>query len=174
MSYRRRAPWWRLMAPVAAAALLGQACATVGLAPTPEAAQAVLKARAVRYWEVRQAGDLVAMYAFEEPRRRERTPLTSYMRGRGATIIESYEIQEVRVQDQQPEGVVKLRVRYRGTHPKLAKLPARDMDLEQQWVLIDGEWYLKYQPFGPPAVPRRPGAAQPAPPEGAGSAMPSP
>jgi len=159
------------MALVAAAALLGQACAAPGLAPSAEAPEIALKARAIRYWEVRQAGDLVAQYTFEEPRIRERMSLSSFVRGRGATIIVAQEIREVRVQE--GEGVVKVHLRYRPTHPKLAKLPPTEMDLEQSWIWIEGEWYLKNRPFAPPAS-RRPAAEQPALPEGTGQVTPSP
>lgn len=162
-------PWARLLLASVAAFLLG-ACAAAGLSPARQNPEARLTDRAKGYWEARMRRDLVAQYAFEDPWLREHVTLTAWMRGRGATKVLSYEIKEVRVQGE--EGHVKLHVSYQPTHPQLAHLPPTDTEFEQQWVRVDGEWYLKYRSIGDPgssrgtAAPTR-GAPRSAEPKGA-------
>lgn len=159
---------WRRSLLAGTAALLLAACAAPGLLPSRQNPDGRLKERASGYWDARMRGDLVAQYAFQEPQFREDVTLTAFMQGRGATKILAFEIKEVRVQGD--EGLVQLKVNYRVNYPGLTHLPPIDKDLEQRWVQIDGEWYLKPPQRVEPASPS--GTAAPgeraAPPAGAG------
>ncbi len=141
---RRSRTWASRRWPIllaAAAVLFVAACAGVGAPPSPQDPEARLKERAGEYWESRKQGDLVAQYGFRPPVYREQVTLSAFVRGRGATQILSYDIKEVSVKD--GDGLVKLNLTYKATHPMLAKNPPANMELEQGWVRVDGEWYLK-------------------------------
>jgi hypothetical protein len=131
--------WLILLAAVGTVLLA--ACAGPGLPASPQDPEAQLKGRARDYWESRKRGDLVAQYGFQPPVYREQVTLTAFIRGKGATQILSYDLKEVSVTGD--VGLVKLRVTYKATHPLLAERPPGEKGLDQAWVRLDGEWYLK-------------------------------
>ncbi len=135
---------------VSIAALVWSACASQGVRQAGQNPEQRLLERVRQYWDARIRDDIVAQYQFEEPWVRERVTLTAFTRGKGATRILEYEIKGVKVTD--ASAVAKLHLKYRILVSQLAHLPPREMDLDQEWVLIDGEWYLRYRPsVGPPA-----------------------
>jgi len=144
MNWRSRAGasrTWPILC-VAAGALFVAACAGVGLPPSPHKdPEARLRERASEYWEARKRGDLVAQYGFQPPPYREQVTLSAFVRGRGATQILSCDITEVSVKD--GDGLVKLKLTYKASHPLLVNRPPAEMDLEQRWVRVDGDWYVK-------------------------------
>ena len=140
-SRRGAARTWQILL-VAAGALLLAACAGVGLPPSPQKdPEARLRERASEYWESRKLADLTAQYGFQTPLYRENVTLSVFVRGKGATVILSYDIKEVSVKG--GDGMVKLKVTYKAVHPMLANRPPAEKELEQGWVRVDGEWYLK-------------------------------
>lgn len=154
MSQRSRPSWRRRGAVVlwcALAALAVSACAGQDLRQAVQNPDERLMERVRQYWEARVRDDIVEQYSLEEPWMRERVSLTAYARGKGATKILEYEIKEVEVKSQ--DAMAKLHLKYKILLPKLAHLPLQEMDIEQSWVWVGDEWYLRYRSaVGPPAT----------------------
>lgn len=152
MRQRSRPSWRRRGAVVlwcALVALAVSACAGQGLKQAVQNPDERLRERVRQYWEARVRDDIVEQYSLEEPWMRERVSLTAYARGKGATKILEYEIKGAEVKS--PDAVAKLHLKYKILFQKLAHLPLQEMDIEQRWVWVDGEWYLQYRSaVGPP------------------------
>lgn len=146
MSQRSRQSWRRRGAVVlwcALAALAVSACAGQDLKQAVQNPDERLMERVRQYWEARVRDDIVEQYSLEEPWMRERVSLTAYARGKGATKILEYEIKGV--EGKSPDAVAKLHLKYKIMFSKLAHLPLQEVDIEQSWVWVDGEWYLQYR-----------------------------
>ncbi len=112
--------------------------------------QARLIERAKEYWEARVKGDLVETYRLHEPNFRKMVTLTAFNQGRGVTTVLDYEITSVRIRG--TKGFVTVRVYHTITHPQLVKpVDPRWMEADEQWRLVDGEWYRRFRfPIGDP------------------------
>ena len=143
----------------------------------PEARKAVdpearLVERVKAYWETRVKGDLIETYRFHEPNFRKKVTLTAFAQGRGASTILDYEVKSVRIED--AKGFVAMRLYYTIIHPRLAKpVEPRWQEVEEQWRLVDGEWYRRFRfPVGDPYPDHTAWDAPP--PEAAGQSAPPP
>lgn len=133
--------------------------------------QARLIERAKAYWDARIRGDLVETYRFHEPNFRKKVTLTAFLVGRGVTTVLDYEVKDVRVEG--VKGFVTMRVYHTITHHRLVKpVEPRWSEIDEQWRLVDGEWYRRFRfPIGDPYpeetgwdLPSAEAAGQPAPP----------
>ena len=159
-----RRPWLLLVLAVAAG------CAGPGVQKTTDP-QARLVERAKAYWDARIRGDLVETYRFHEPNFRKKVTLTAFAVGRGVTTVLDYEIKGAKIEG--VKGFVTVRIYHTITHPRLVKpVDPRWVEVEEQWRLVDGEWYRRFRfPVGDP-YPETTGwdqsspeaAGQPAPP----------
>lgn len=124
-------------------------CAGAG---TPQTADQVerLRTRVARYWDARLGGDLLETYRLHPPAFRKAITFSAFAAGRGAIPVLEYEIKDVRVNG--PEGVVVIRTNYTVLHKSLAKpMAPRWGEVEEQWVMVSGEWYRKFRfPMGDP------------------------
>jgi hypothetical protein len=139
--------WFRRMIPVlrlSLAALVVSACASQGVQQASQTPEQRLVERVRQYWEARVKEDIVEQYRFEEPTIRERVSLTAFARGKGATKILAYEVKGVEVKDS--GAVAKVHLNYRILVSQLAHQQPKEIDLDQAWVWVEDNWYLRYQP----------------------------
>lgn len=109
-----------------------------------------LRERVAQYWDARVKGDLLATYTLHEPAFRRAVTLTAFLQGRGVTTVLEYAI--LGEQIERNLGMVKVKVKSKVTHPKLVKpVEPSWSEFQEQWVLVDGEWYRKFRfPVGEP------------------------
>ncbi len=132
--------------------------------------QARLVERAKEYWDARVKGDVIETYRLHEPNFRKLVTFTAFSQGRGVTTIFDYEIKSVRIEG--IKGFVTMRIYHTINHPLLVKpVEPRWAEVEEQWRLVDGEWYHRFRfPVGDP-YPEPAGWDFP-PAEAAGQSMP--
>jgi hypothetical protein len=138
--------WFRNVIPalrLSLTALVVSACASQGVQQASQTPEQRLVERVRQYWEARVRDDIVEQYRFEEPTIREQVSLTAFARGKGATKILAYEVKGVEVKDS--GAVAKVHLRYRILVSRLAHLPPKEVDLDQAWVWVEDNWYLRYQ-----------------------------
>ncbi len=135
-----------LALPFAAALALG-GCAS-GLGQSSE--QALLQ-RAREYWALVQQNDKLRAWPYEAASKDPKANLEAYVK-RGGITFDAIEIQGIQSMDN-GKAVVSVRQRY---SLPLLRLPNQQATLQDQWRLIDGQWY-HYQPLSvafPDALPR--------------------
>ena len=123
-------------------ALLIAACVACSN-PTPVPDTANLESRVKAWWSARQAGDVARMYAMFEPSFRATTPLSEF--GVQANRLRRLAIENPRIVAISPvpnsnRAVVALVAKT--MLPRTGLLV--DIDISDQWVLEDGQWWRVY------------------------------
>jgi uncharacterized protein YchJ len=110
----------------------------------------VLRSRVSAYWAARVNGSPEKAYELLDPDSRKTTSLASYSQRTSHSIILSYEIHDINVDLKKNEATVRVERRFRvrpGAIP--INIPAAmEQTSDDLWVLVDGEWYMKYSPPG--------------------------
>lgn len=96
-----------------------------------------LRARVTEFWEALKAGDLVAMYDYEELSRNPKASLQKYVQSKGRIYYQSYQIQSVQFLTPN-EAEVTLAVEY--MVPPVIQKPVKSQ-IRDKWVKINGTWY---------------------------------
>ncbi len=96
-----------------------------------------LRQRVVGFWEALKAGDLVAMYDYEELSRDPKLSLQKYVQGKGAVRYLGYEIKSIRLVNPK-EAEVTLAVEV--LIPPVIREPIRS-EIKDFWVRIGNTWY---------------------------------
>lgn len=117
---------WLLMA----ALLTG--CATLWMSQEER-----LRQRVTGFWEALKAGDLVAMYDYEELSRRPEANLQKYVQSKGGIRYLNYHIQSIEFTNPK-EAEVTLAVEYMA--PPVLQKPVKSQ-IRDRWVKIGGTWY---------------------------------
>jgi uncharacterized protein YchJ len=109
-----------------------------------------LRSRVSAYWDARVNGSPEKAYELLDPDSRKTTSLASYSQRTSHSIILSYEIHDINVDLKKNEATVRVERRFRvrpGAIP--INIPAAmEQTSDDLWVLVDGEWYMKYSPPG--------------------------
>lgn len=122
----------RALFPIMVAACFLAACATLWMSQEER-----LRARATGFWEALKAGDLVALYDFEEISKKPGASLQKYVQSKGGIRYLSYQIQSIRfLSPNEAEVVLAVEYVVPPTIPRPVKSEIRDL-----WVRIDGTWY---------------------------------
>lgn len=108
------------------------ACTTLGLSPEER-----LRQRVTGYWDALKAGDLVAMYDYEELSRDPQASLQKYVQSKGGIRYLNYQIQTIRLLNPK-EAEVTLKVEY--LVPPVIPKPVQS-ELRDLWVRIGRTWY---------------------------------
>ncbi len=108
------------------------ACTTLGLSPEER-----LRQRVTGYWDALKAGDLVAMYDYEELSRDPQASLQKYVQSKGGIRYLNYQIQTIRLLNPK-EAEVTLKVEY--LVPPVIPKPVQS-ELRDLWVKIGRTWY---------------------------------
>jgi hypothetical protein len=97
-----------------------------------------LEQRVVAYWQARVDGDLerVAKYFH---------PLQQVIPDPGLLVTESYQVNDIAIEGDR--ATAKLTVHSRLKHPILSTRD-RTVELDNQWVRYQGQWYLEARPMG--------------------------
>jgi hypothetical protein len=112
--------------------LMVTSCASLWLSQEERLAQ-----RASAYWEAVKAGDLVAMYDYEELSRKPEASLQKYVQSKGGIRYLGYEIQSIKLLPPN-EAEVTLEVEY--LVPPVIQKPVKSQ-LRDRWVKIGSTWY---------------------------------
>lgn len=96
-----------------------------------------LRQRVTGFWEALKAGDLVAMYDYEELSRNPKASLQKYVQSKGGIHYQGYQIQSVQFLTPN-EAEVTLAVEY--IVPPVIQKPVKSQ-IRDKWVKIDGTWY---------------------------------
>jgi len=104
-----------------------------------------LAERVEAFWEARVADDPITTYEFEESNVRDIVSLRDYVRRNGAIDYNKATLTSIERVDE-GEAMAMLDVEFR-IHAMGGDWLKRE--LSSKWVLVDGEWYHKYQPFRP-------------------------
>ncbi|MBS0506424.1 MAG: hypothetical protein JSR53_03470 [Proteobacteria bacterium] len=146
-SHPRRRLLQALALPAALVLTLGGCAST----PAPQAEREALLQRAREYWALVQQNDKLRAWPYEAASKDPKANLEAYVK-RGGVTFDAIEIQGVQSMDQ-GKAVVTVQQRY---SLPLLRLPNQQATLQDQWHLIDGQWY-HYQPLSvafPEALPR--------------------
>ena len=116
-------------------------CASMKTAAPKVDEREVLKKRVADYWQLQIDGKIDQAYQYEVPAYREKSSLGGYMRRFNLVKYISADIHDVEVDN--GTAKVKMTVRYKLAHGRLASLPkAMEFhNLDENWVLINGAWY---------------------------------
>ena len=127
--------------------------------PTPTgldaATQARLEERVAAFWTTRIAGDWAASFSFMDPIFRSRVTREAYIGTQGVVKYHEFELRKVAV----TERIAQATVSYTYEVPRIEVAPGRVQSVPkradpttQEWIFVDGDWYLVFkdlmnQPF---------------------------
>ncbi len=106
-----------------------------------------LAERVAAYWNARIAGEWGECYQFMDPFFREKNTREAYAVTQGEVKYYAYRVQETRVTDR----VASVRVFFTHEVPKLEllgqvyRVPKREDETLQEWIWIEGDWYLVFK-----------------------------
>ncbi|GLI34482.1 hypothetical protein [Desulforhabdus amnigena] len=107
------------------------------------AAEALLLQRANAYYDALEKEDIQALYNFFMPSFREKVPFDEFQQKRMFLKYLTHEIAWAQVNAQDPQiGRTMIKFTYRINDPNLTKLTPTEKTKFQEWVNIDGEWYI--------------------------------
>lgn len=103
-------------------------------------AEAALRARFAEAWKARKSADWKALFQMIEPQDRAQTDETSFALVQNKIKFLDADVEWVQVVGS--AGVVRVDYKHRFNDPSLTKMTPRNLVVNEDWVLIDGTWYL--------------------------------
>jgi len=111
-------------------------------APAPvvsdEGVQA-LRERTAAYWAARMAGNEERQWELLEPRGRGRVTAKEYASERSGLRYLGYQVEDASVSGY--FAIVKVRLLFQPTSPKLSNIPVQTVLLDDHWIRVGGLWY---------------------------------
>jgi hypothetical protein len=112
------------------------------------ATQARLEERVSAFWKTRLAGDWAGSYAFMDPVFRSGVRREAYIGLQGLVKYYDFKVEKLEV----TERIAKATVRYTYEIPEIEvapgkrqSVPKRDDPTMQEWIFVDGDWYLVFK-----------------------------
>lgn len=105
-----------------------------------------LRNRVAAYWDARVEGNAEKAYEIIDPEARKSMRFAIYAQRTGNVIILSYKIDNVEMDLKKNEATVRVERSFR-IRPGAIPINIDDIleqTTDEQWVLIDGQWYMSY------------------------------
>jgi hypothetical protein len=149
--------WWvSLMRYQKANLISGQAVlATVDTKNMPDSARFAspssmedLRQRATLWWQSRLDKNWSQSYDLLDPLMRAKNKKEGYIRSQGTSVYHAFEVIGAELTDARRARV---RVKYTAEVPdvmigaKLVNIPKKEMETDQEWIFIDGNWFLLFK-----------------------------
>jgi len=97
-------------------------------------------ARAEKFWKAQEKGDYTTVYELCSPSFRKALSLDEWLTKKAQNIYVSHEIMWAEVQGDQ--ALVRVAFEYRPNDPTVSKMVPLDEIAMQNWMKVDGLWYL--------------------------------
>lgn len=107
----------------------------------PAAEEAVLARRVEEFWQARQALDWAQAYQYLEPAYREQVSKETFLQRKPYYTYLSHGLAWVEVIGD--EGRARVRYTAKINDPSLAKLDPQEKEINENWIKVDGQWYLQ-------------------------------
>ncbi len=107
------------------------------------AAEPALRARFDEAWQARQEGAWDKLYAMVDPHDRESIPEDTFTTTHNLMAFKSCDVHWVEVIGDR--GVIHCTLNIKLTDPSMTKMPVQKTLLHEDWIKIDGQWYIDYQ-----------------------------
>jgi len=99
-----------------------------------------LMKRVSELWVAKHAGDWAKAYEFCDPEFKKANPIEDFLKRTPIYSYVAYDLEWVEAIDK--KGRAKVNFLYRSNDPSLAKMDSLQATNFENWVLVDGEWYL--------------------------------
>lgn len=99
-----------------------------------------VSARADEFWKAREKGDYAAIYQLCSPAYRQQIPREEFLSKTALNIYVDHQV--IWAEVQQNKARVRVAVDFRPNDPHLTKMDPSQQIIFQNWVKVDGQWYL--------------------------------
>jgi hypothetical protein len=108
----------------------------------------LLLERVKEYWNLKVADDYVGAYEFIDPESREELTLADFAAFAGEISYTKVEVVDAKLTDNGTKATVELNLVYVSHHPQMQGAGEIPYNLEEPWLVADGNWYRKWEsPF---------------------------
>jgi hypothetical protein len=107
-----------------------------------------LRQRATQWWQSRLDKNWSQSYDMLDPLMRAKNKKEGYIRSQGSAVYHAFEVIGAELTDARRARV---RVKYTAEVPdimigaKLVNIPKKEMEADQEWIFIDGNWFLLFK-----------------------------
>lgn len=116
---------------------------SVGSAKGPDQLAADLEKRVTELWQCRVAKNYDRKYDLMSPDIRERVGKSEFISSKGYVNYYGFEIVSLKVD--KTEALAEVKYTWKANHPLFEKAEVKENITTDPWVLVDGEWFMKYR-----------------------------